>query len=1012
MDGVRYDVPAVQYQDGELASITLRTPIPKSDPLGSWSTINEPFLEDNVEGWQVQDNSHITSQWLVQVDVGQPIPVDPPFTHETYRMVDDTDVQLWEQGPGNAQPNFPYGPAEGNLSEDGTGLPMWPHGADFLTMESPPAGWIDFFDAVSTGYKDDGMTYADNMPQRFAEAPGINHGAWLPGTQGVHQFDVTKATFYWVQEWSEGRYSKNILELPGTGEQEGEFVADDSSTLPDLFTEFVLPDRPNPASEYFADLAFDAPCSRMDVIPGGENPEDCQAVVKLMGGDYHVTTSFTLAGTGVRHAFTHDPRMEDDVLHRYDLYFNEVDIVGQIAPDRPVVADTAVRLYGQKDVPPPETYSDPSDPFDPTVLPRDSATFNPAILLHTDPDFIGGEELLPIRACSEDANLKKYLRMWYEPAHTYDGPRVQPQASRADTITVESTYLMVDAATLQPRTACAETTEFPFATEGVHLEPGDGHAQPGLDTMTMVRLGDVSAGTSMAGTVEIERRVTLDVDESLQFFDHKVDFLGVVNTPSPAAQLRISYLGNTLADAPQVHEVTSRIYLDRSNNDHAAPAHGDPAHTWYVELVSYSPTTGEATFIVGKELSAGDAFYVDGVRYDVPAIRTVDGELSYLTLRTPLPKSDPEGTWTSVPEALLEEELDGQWQVMDNSHVTSQWLIQIDNKDPIPVDPPFNHPVYRMVDDIDVQLWEQGAANTVSNFPWGPPAPSLGDGTGLPAFPDGERYLTMLDPPQAWIDTFGAVPTGYLDSGATYADSMPQRYALATGINNDAWRDGTTGPQSFAEGNVNLYWVKEWFEDRYTTNLIEIPEEGAFVGDEINSTPLAFTTFVLPDRPNPASHVVAELAIGDDPDCTRFDLVDLDTCSRTVLLLGGDYMITSSLELEPDLQDGDDGVARLMFTHRPFQFPPDAPGVYLEDRGLYINEFDASLLIPIGGAPAPSPPPTSSQHPYDTLAPACVFSDDEVLVLVADWAQDLATDDLVLTGVAAWALAPDPYCTV
>ncbi|MCU4139683.1 MAG: hypothetical protein MW690_000415 [Methanophagales archaeon] len=52
----------------------------------------------------------------------------------------------------------------------------------------------------------------------------------------------------------------------------------------------------------------------------------------------------------------------------------------------------------------PLRYDNWTQPFDPTVIPSDSITFNPAIIEEV------GE------ADQNNSDIKTYLRMWYEPA--------------------------------------------------------------------------------------------------------------------------------------------------------------------------------------------------------------------------------------------------------------------------------------------------------------------------------------------------------------------------------------------------------------------------------------------------------------------------------------------------------------------------------------------------------------------------------------------------------------------
>jgi hypothetical protein len=93
-------------------------------------------------------------------------------------------------------------------------------------------------------------------------------------------------------------------------------------------------------------------------------------------------------------------------------------------------------------------------------------------------------------------------------------------------------------------------------------------------------------------------------------------------------------------------------------------------------------------------LCAGETFYADGVRYDMPAIYVDDqGKFQYITFQTPLPKGDPVWVRENVDE-----------NVDDWSHVSSQWLASVPSEYNIWVLPPFNEP-HVMIDDIVV--WQE-----------------------------------------------------------------------------------------------------------------------------------------------------------------------------------------------------------------------------------------------------------------------------------------------------------------
>jgi hypothetical protein len=91
--------------------------------------------------------------------------------------------------------------------------------------------------------------------------------------------------------------------------------------------------------------------------------------------------------------------------------------IGKANPPAPsVVPNATIRIYGDMDKNAPERYTEWDQPFDPSVIPPDSITFNPAILKWGN-----------ISANSTDAYQKIYLRAWYEPNCTYGLPGGTPR---------------------------------------------------------------------------------------------------------------------------------------------------------------------------------------------------------------------------------------------------------------------------------------------------------------------------------------------------------------------------------------------------------------------------------------------------------------------------------------------------------------------------------------------------------------------------------------------------------
>ena len=124
-------------------------------------------------------------------------------------------------------------------------------------------------------------------------------------------------------------------------------------------------------------------------------------------------------------------------------------------------------------------------------------------------------------------------------------------------------------------------------------------------------------------------------------------------------------------------------YFDRLNN---AQFNTDPAFRWFLYVISADDDY--LRIALGRVLVAGETFYVDGMRYDMPAIYVDgDGGFKYITFQSPIPKCPI--IW-DIP--LLEN-------VDDFSHVTSQYLANLPEFTDMWLLPPFNEDHW-MIDDI------------------------------------------------------------------------------------------------------------------------------------------------------------------------------------------------------------------------------------------------------------------------------------------------------------------------
>jgi hypothetical protein len=531
--------------------------------------------------------------------------------------------------------------------------------------------------------------------------------------------------YCYIEETTEPRYTTTLLEKLHEDITESEPVEEswtwlDIRTKPDAYTEFALPNRANIATPNWTKT-----------------------------GDYLLTTSFLapnsigksdLNRSGIpRMSFAYDVEKEPDVTGKVatmgdglDIYVNRNDNVS-----------SSVRIYGEDDIGPIDnyeprgiyTYKDYQSPFHPAAIRKDSITFNPAIVEYSTeyPSSAYNQWRTPI--ADQNADTKKFLRMWYEPEHKYSKNTAWGDETNYTypTIEVESTYMLIDSQDKLPTTGQADKTFFVFpiaedeSTTQIGLELFENpNSRPSKANVVRLAYVDGTVGTYNKtvynnATIRIEKTYDMMPNEEVQFLDHKLTYKQIMITANDThwADVDIRYAGNEPDGAPvgvRLGNVTGdphgTTWIDRHGNDFATKNH--PDRTWYARFESYAMASNMTTITVGKELTAGDVFYVDGVRYDVPAIEVLDGDgngtngaelFKYITLRTPLPKKDMIRVTTDT--------------VPDDGIISTQDLVTIPPETIIPLDPPFNM-VHYIVDDIDV---DQATYPKVANRIIGPYEP-------------------------------------------------------------------------------------------------------------------------------------------------------------------------------------------------------------------------------------------------------------------------------------------------
>jgi len=405
------------------------------------------------------------------------------------------------------------------------------------------------------------------------------------------------------------------------------------------------------------------------------------------------------------------PRMvyEYDADDGTGLYINE---------NMDVPSNVTVRIYGEEGaIYPTQSYTgannfiypDPVDAFDPGVIGKDSATFNPAYL---DDEYGLASAWWPdnIIVDGENGDEKVFLRVFYEPGYAHAADAVMSEyysltdvSMELGALVTETTYMLLENNIYEgdhsglPKAggiAGTERTRFmlPVAPSSVM------DTTPGMDRGDMVDLAYAAHGSTItAGTIEVEESydsttTSVHIGDNVSFMDHSLILSGFNSAGAPI--FTINYIGNMYAEhAEQTSHTVAKgekFYFDRGNSPKAT---SDPAYRWYLEVteVSYNQFTPNDNYVhisVGRRLAAGETFYVDGVRYDMPAIYvTDDDKFKYITLQSPIPKCD-EGLWDPHNRP-------------DTSHVRSQWLANLDEDLVVWVLPPFNDD-HRMIDDIGI----------------------------------------------------------------------------------------------------------------------------------------------------------------------------------------------------------------------------------------------------------------------------------------------------------------------
>ncbi|MBN1455776.1 MAG: hypothetical protein JW945_05970 [Methanomicrobia archaeon] len=710
VNAVRYDVPAIEVLDTDgngtngaegFKYITLRTPLPKR----STSVL-------------IPDDGKVSSQWIDTIAPYEYIPVNPPF-NDNYTMIDDINIVLWK--PTAHHTEWPEGTYNGPAS---IGQTYWPWAERYLTMQEEEI-------QKELWCANDSIPVGQNWLNYFQP----EEGGWVTNPALREVPSTPPLSFCYVKNDDEPRYTTELYErlmedlpdptvTPGPSAPPKEYwITTYVKTKPDDYAEFALPIRPE---------ATTAPLTKR--------------------GDYLLTTSF-LAKNSInrsdivrtppglpRVTFAFDVLEEDDVLEMttpmgdgQDIYVNRYTNVS-----------SSVRIYGEKDYGPigeygcgypyggTHMYEDYTYPFNPAAIRKDSITFNPAIIQNKDIESSGKNQFMtpPIF----NAEVKKYLRMWYEPDHIYSKSEAcgYDLTYKYPTIEVESTYLLIDRQDKNPASSLEGFTHFafpiaedrntPYPAVGLELFENPNSRPKFANRVTVAKVdGEVAAWNKTTnGTIRLEKVYTLAPGESVQFLNFGLQYWYI--NEFNQSSVTIWYMGNP-EDVPEIDNVSlgtianpqEITWFDREGNHYTGEAGlSHPQQIWYAKLNTYSlPYGDQASFTVGIELRPRDLFYVDGVRYDVEAIEVIDGDgnasngaelFKYITLRTPLPKRD--GIFVTEDDERVD----------DDGIISSQEIWTYPPNTILPLNPPFNGR-HDIVDDISDTCLGDVADRIIEDYP-------------------------------------------------------------------------------------------------------------------------------------------------------------------------------------------------------------------------------------------------------------------------------------------------------
>jgi hypothetical protein len=217
------------------------------------------------------------------------------------------------------------------------------------------------------------------------------------------------------------------------------------------------------------------------------------------------------------------------------------------------------------------------------------------------------------------------------------------------------------------------------ATLGMDID-GDGRIEP-MDGNGIELSGDETL-------VLVLPEKNMEIGDEIQFFDHKVELLGVYGPDNRRARFLVSDNeegGSTRSTTVTMGEETVRFFYRAEETS--------PGQTFYLRLVTTNWPDGPAVVEVGRMFGqtyaniganvywSQKAFMVDCVLYNVVAIKAQNDCVKYITIRQKLPKEDIK--------------------------LYGKHLCVWDPRDLLPELPPFNEDHKVLVDVLDYQFIPQ-----------------------------------------------------------------------------------------------------------------------------------------------------------------------------------------------------------------------------------------------------------------------------------------------------------------